>query len=130
MFYRAIIIWVLLSIIAVLNGISRNVYISPTLGEYTGHVISTFILCIIIFLVTVLSIRWINPRGSRDALSVGIFWIMLTGAFEFLAGHYLFGNSWERLLADYNIFQGRIWVLVLLSTLFAPLCADRLRTSL
>ena len=46
-----------------------------------------------------------------------------TGGFEFLAGHYVFGNSWERLIADYNVFRGRIWILVLAANIFAPLSA-------
>ena len=46
---------------------------------------------------------------------------MLTLAFEFLAGHYLFGNSWERLLADYDVARGRIWPLVLIVTFVTPL---------
>ena len=37
---------------------------------------------------------------------VGIAWVALTVAFEFLAGHYVFGNSWEKLLADYNVLRG------------------------
>jgi hypothetical protein len=45
----------------------------------------------------------------------------LTLAFEFLAGHYLFGNPWSKLLADYNLLRGHIWVLVLITTAFGPL---------
>jgi hypothetical protein len=62
-----------------------------------------------------------------QALGVGLFWLLFTVLFEFGAGHYLFRNPWEQLLADYNIFKGRIWVLVLLATLFAPYWAARLR---
>jgi hypothetical protein len=54
-------------------------------------------------------------------------WLLLTVAFEFLAGHYLFGHAWDRLLADYNLAGGRIWVLVLATTMFAPLAARWLR---
>jgi hypothetical protein len=45
----------------------------------------------------------------------------LTVGFEFLAGHYLFGNPWRRLLEDYNVVRGRVWMLVLLTTALAPL---------
>ena len=54
---------------------------------------------------------------------LGIAWVALSVAFEFLAGHYVFGNSWERLFADYNVFRGRIWIMVLVANLFAPLWA-------
>jgi hypothetical protein len=48
---------------------------------------------------------------------------VLTVAFEFLAEHYLFGNSWEKLLADYNIAQGDIWLIVLVMILISPILA-------
>ena len=97
MLFKAFIVWILLLILAVLNGGIRDLFISPRLGEQTGHVISTVILCTTIFLVAWLSIQWIGSDGTRDALLVGIQWVLLTVAFEFLAGHYLFGHTWERL---------------------------------
>jgi hypothetical protein len=60
-----------------------------------------------------------RTRGFGDRNSM----VALTVAFEFFAGHYAFGNSWERLIADYNVFRGRIWILVLLANFFAPLWA-------
>jgi hypothetical protein len=48
-------------------------------------------------------------------------------AFEFLAGHYWFHASWSALFADYNLAQGRIWILVLVTTLLAPVVARAMR---
>jgi hypothetical protein len=53
--------------------------------------------------------------------------VALTLAFEFLAGHYLFGNPWSRLLEDYDVFRGRIWILVLITTAVAPRLCARMR---
>ena len=55
--------------------------------------------------------------GSRTA----------TIMFEFLFGHYVMGHSWDSLWADYHIFQGRLWPLVLMVTLFGPLVARKIR---
>ena len=123
MFLRAIVVWLFLSVVAVINGIFRNSLITPRTGEYVGHVISTVILCALIFLVTWLLIRWIAPDSYGEAVMIGILWFLMTVSFEFLAGHYLFGNSWERLFADYNIAGGRVWALVLITTLVAPMCS-------
>jgi len=123
MILKASLIWVLLLLLAILNGAARNALITPRLGEQAGHIISTLILSLAILAVAWASIGWINPNGRRNALLIGATWVMLTGAFEFLAGHYLFGNSWEKLFADYNIAQGRIWVLVLITSFVAPLLA-------
>lgn len=72
-----------------------------------------------------LTIPWLGPRAVHQALLIGTVWIILTIAFEFLAGQYLFSNSWTRLLADYNLLRGRVWVLVPLATLLGPLWFSR-----
>jgi hypothetical protein len=123
MFTRALAIWLLLLILAVLNGAIREILLTPRFGEQTGHILSTAILCAAIILLSWFSIAWIRPKNGRAALLVGIAWVALTVAFEFLAGDYVFGNSWERLFADYNVFRGRIWILVLVANLVAPLWA-------
>lgn len=127
MLLKAIVIWLLLAVLAVATAGLRTGVITPRIGERWGHVVGTVILCLVIFFVAWLSIGWIGPAGARDTLYVGILWVVMTIAFEFLAGHYLFGNSWEKLFADYNIARGRIWVLVLVSTYFAPGLALLLR---
>jgi hypothetical protein len=126
-FIKAIVIWVLLAAVAVANGFFRNAVITPRLGGQTGHVISTVVLCVLILAITLVFIRWIGPRRTLDASLVGLMWVTMTLAFEFLAGHYLFGHSWQKLLADYNIWHGRIWVVVPVVTYFAPRWAYRLR---
>jgi hypothetical protein len=79
-------------------------------------------------LATWLFIRWIRPANSGEAIGTGVLWLVLTLMFEFIAGHYLFGNPWEKLLADYDIFRGRIWIVVLIVTVFAPIWMARLRS--
>jgi hypothetical protein len=44
-----------------------------------------------------------------------------------LAGHYVLGAPWPRLLADYDVIHGRIWILVLITTVTAPAIAARAR---
>jgi len=117
---RAVAAWGLLLVIAVANGALREYLLAPRLGGQAGHVVSVVVLCAAIFVVALLTIRWIGPRGRRDAVLIGATWLALTLVFEFLAGHYLFGNSWEKLFADYNLLRGRVWILVLLVSLFAP----------
>ena len=38
----------------------------------------------------------------------------MTVAFEFGFGHFVAGHSWQRLLGDYNLLEGRVWLLFLL----------------
>ena len=113
--------WFIFVIAAILNGTFRISFITPRVGEYAGHVISTVIFMFVIFAGTYLFLGYLNADLSRnDLLLIGAFWLVLTVVFEFVFGHYVVGHSWEMLLADYNIFKGRVWVLVLITTSLAP----------
>ena len=129
MFARALGVWLGILVLAVLNGAVRDLIVTPQLGEPTGHIASTIVLCVLIALVTRASIRWIGPASRMDAALIGTSWLTLTLSFELLAGHYLFGNSWARLLADYNVRRGRIWPLVLVTVLLAPVWARERTTA-
>jgi hypothetical protein len=123
LFPRATAIWFAILIVAIANGAFRQAVLIPRLGDATAHVLSTLALSAAVLLVAYLSFNWIGAAGSREYWSVGIYWLVLTIAFEFLAGHYLFGTPWHVLLADYKIHEGRIWPLVLVATLVAPTLA-------
>lgn len=126
MFLRAFAIWILFIVLAILNATLREKLISPALGEQPAHVVSSILLAVLIFSVTSPFIAR-NQLTSRQTLfAIGAMWLGLTVAFEFLFGHYVMGNSWKVLLADYNIFRGRTWLLVLLSVFFSPVLAARL----
>ena len=125
---RAVAIWFVLLTLAVINGVLRDFWLAPRLGDTTGRALSTILLCGLILLATWLTIRWIRPATAEAALRVGMLWLGLTLTFEFVVGHYGFGKPWPELLADYDIRRGRIWVLVLLVTFLAPLWTARLRS--
>lgn len=124
---RALAVWCLLVVLAVLNGGVRDTWLGPRLGAPIGRAVSTLMLCGLIFLTSWATIGWIRPATRADAFEVGVVWLALTLAFEFGVGHYGFGKPWRELLADYDLSRGRIWIAVLIVTLFAPLCAARLR---
>ena len=120
MILRALALWLVLCGVAIANGTVRQFVLVPRIGAYPGHVASSISLSLLIFFVAWLGIRWIGPATARQAWAVGAAWLLATVAFEFLAGHYLFRNPWSKLLADYDVRQGRVWVLVLIATALAP----------
>ena len=120
-FLFALGIWFIFIIAAILNGVLRNSFIAPKVGEHAGHVISTIILICVILVGTYLFISNLNINYTKtDLLLVGAFWLILTILFEFIFGHYVIGHSWSKLFADYNILKGRVWSFVLLITFIAP----------
>lgn len=125
MILRSLLVWCAIIPIAIANGAVRDVLIAPRVGEASAHVISTSLLCVAILGWTWLTIAWIRPADGRASVRIGCFWLALTVAFEFLAGHFVFGTPWARLVADYNLTEGRIWVLVPATTAIAPWLALR-----
>jgi hypothetical protein len=117
----------LILMLAILNGGVRETWLTPRWGARTGHVVSTLLLSGVILASAWLTIRWIRPSTTAAALRVGTIWLVLTLGFEFLAGHYLFGRTWASLWAEYDLTQGRIWVLIPLVTLLAPPLAGHAR---
>jgi len=124
---RSLVVWCAFVVLAVINGSFRDAVLTPRLGEHESHVIGTITLCTAILIVTWLTINWMRPAKSTDALLIGGVWVLMTVGFEFLVGHYVFGTSWARLLADYDLLGGRVWLLVLATVAFAPLTMARAR---
>ncbi len=128
MLTRAFVAWLGLMVLAILNGLLRQTVLIPRMGEPAGHIVSTLLLSAVILVAAWAWLPWLGARHAPQAWRIGGLWLVLTVAFEFLAGHFLFGNSWERLLADYNVAHGRVWLLVLVATLLGPVLAHARRS--
>lgn len=122
-----IITWLIFMFLAIINAGIRNRVYKPIVGDLIAHQISTLLLIFIIFVVTYLILH-LNQLELNDseALIMGSLWLIFTIGFEFVAGHYIFGNPWETLFADYNLLKGRIWSFVLITTFLAPFLTHKL----
>jgi|GEM_PF-5379161 len=58
--------------------------------------------------------------STRQALLIGIIWLALTVAFEFVFGRLVMRRPWSQLLSDYNVFKGRMWAVFLIWLTLAP----------
>jgi len=125
MFKRTVIAWCVLLVAAVGNGAVREVLIAPYTSDLAAHAASAVTISAATLILSWFLVPWIGPVTSAEALRVGAVWVALTVAFELLGGHYLFRASWSQLLADYNVFAGRVWVLVLVTTIVAPFVSVR-----
>ena len=127
MIIRTILIWSGLLGLAIANGGFREAVLVPRLDLGVARAVSTLMLSGLIVAFGWVLMPWIGPATIQDAWIIGTLWVTLTLAFEFLGGHFLFGKPWPELLADYNLFEGRIWVMVLIVTLMTPALAFTLR---
>ena len=120
MIAKYIFVWFVLAIVANINGIIRNEVYKDALGDLCAHQLSTLILIILFGLVIWGFSRLWKITSAQQAWTIGLIWLGMTIAFEFIFGHFVVGHPWSKLLHDYNIFQGRIWILVLIWTTVAP----------
>ena len=118
----AFVIWVVFFIANILNEMLRRALASPDLGEYGGHVTSIIRLVfftIIMSYIFVSSLE-VNFCSKADIFFVGFMWFILSVAYEIVYRRYFKYYPWSILLANYNIFEGRLRGLVLLTQLTSP----------
>jgi len=124
---KAATLWLAILVLAILNGGFRETALIPALGSFTGLIASGVILSACIFIVAFAAAPWFGPLTPRQWLSVGLFWLLLTVAFEFGLGRFVQHKPWGELLNAYTFQGGNIWPIVLLVTLLSPWLAARLR---
>lgn len=114
-------------ILAIGNGILREVTYGSFMTELNAHQLST-VLAIIVFGFAVLILsKYVYPDSPSQAVLIGSIWLGLTLCFEFLFGRYVAGHAWSRLFQDYDLFSGRIWLVLLAWVTVLPYIAYRVR---
>ncbi len=116
--------WLVFMIIAITSGALREWLLTPRLGEHAAHQVGTLVVCLLIAAVIVPGIRRLQPTPPQ-ALALGATWMAMTIAFEFGVFHVIVGHPMAALLADYNLADGRLWPLVLLTELLTPWIVTR-----
>jgi hypothetical protein len=117
---RALGVWSIILVLAILNGALREKFLLPALGARPGLFLSGVSLAAMILLLACLSVPWLGVTHRVGFLYVGMFWLILTLVFEFCFGMLLQGKSWHVMLQAYTFSNGNIWPLVLLVTGVAP----------
>jgi hypothetical protein len=112
--------WLGLVGIAILNGVLREKGYSRFMSDLMAHQLSTGIAIILFGVFVLLLTRLWRIGSSEQAFLIGAIWTFLTVVFEFVFGHYVMGQPWRRLFHDYNLLQGRLWILLLVWTAVAP----------
>jgi hypothetical protein len=100
-------------VIALINGAIREGWYGKHVSELQAHQLST-VTGILLFgvYIWVLMRLW-RPESAEQAIAIGLVWLGMTVAFEFLFGHYVAKRSWRELRRDYHLFAGRVWLVVL-----------------
>ena len=93
MIRKALIVWLILIAAEIVHGIARGIFLVPHVGQFRSNQIGVFTGSLIILAVALVSVRWIGATRSSQMFGIGVLWLILTLAFEFLFGHLMGGRG-------------------------------------
>ncbi|MBD2041249.1 hypothetical protein [Microcoleus sp. FACHB-672] len=133
-FGLAFVLWLIAFAIGAGNNSIADLFIAPGFGEYGSHVYKIAVLIVVFFVLA-----WIYARQNRGAtwgssvLGTGFLWVGLSAIADLILKAYVWNIprqcpetyktivSSTCVLADYYIWEGRLWILLLVSAFLAPL---------
>ncbi len=120
MITKYFLLWFPMIVIAIINGALRQGFYVTFLDNLSAHQLSvvTGILFFAIY-IWIITGKW-KIKSSKESVQIGLMWLLMTIFFEFLFGHFIMGHTWEKLLYDYNILEGRLWIIVLIWVTISP----------
>ncbi|MBZ5621502.1 MAG: hypothetical protein LAQ69_22660 [Acidobacteriia bacterium] len=68
----------------------RALLLVPVVGDFRARQIGVFTGSLLILLVAYVCVPWLRARTTWALLQVGLLWLVLTVAFEFSLGHFVF----------------------------------------
>ena len=125
---KAIAIWLVIVIMAIVNAAIREAVLIPTIGSALALPVSGLLLSAIVFLIAFIAIPWFNSAENKIYITVGIIWFMLTLLFEVLFGYFVTGKTWSEIVQVFDLRKGDLFILVLLMTLIAPWLSAKIRS--
>ena len=127
---RAVVIWLFIAALAVVNGVIRESVVAPYVGEVLALSLSGIILSLIVFTVTYFSFSFMGIKEKLGCFLVGAQWVLMTLAFEFVFGHYVAGKSWVEIIQVFNVARGDLFTLVIMVTFFSPFIVGEMKRAL
>ena len=124
---RILLLWAAIIPLAIANGMLRDAVLARSFGQSRARTVSGLSLSAVILAWALLTITWIPFPGPLPYVGVGLLWLALTVAFEFLFGRLVARKSWRELLRAYRFEGGDIWPIVLIVVAASPLAAAALR---
>ncbi|WP_033396255.1 hypothetical protein [Thermodesulfatator atlanticus] len=122
--FKTIILWILIAIFAVLNGILREKLFVSLMGIKIALPLSGLTLSSIIATIVWFFLPKMGLSRRIDFILVGVLLVFFTLIFEFLFGYFVIGKNFSELLEVFDIKNGNLFLLVLLVIGFSPwVCA-------
>ncbi|MEW6326893.1 MAG: hypothetical protein AB1487_04780 [Thermodesulfobacteriota bacterium] len=120
-------IWLIMVVMAIVNGVFREKVLLPNLGQNIALPLSGTMLSFFIFLIAYLAAPYFGKNDGITFIFIGLQWVSMTLLFEFLFGHYVSGKSWREIFQVFNILKGNLFIFALVISLGSPFFAAKLR---
>ncbi len=124
---KALVLWLAILALAILNGALRERLVIPLVGQFGGLIASGVILSCCVFAIALLASPWYGALASSQWWLIGLLWLLLTLLFELGFGRLVQGRQWTELAQAYTFAGGNIWPVVLVVTFTSPWLAAKLR---
>lgn len=122
-YFQSFVIWILFAILTVFFGAFRELVFIPNTG-LSPNLSRALLLPLAFFYIIGITYLFLKKTKAKynksDLVKIGVFWFVATILFEFGFGGFVMGHSIEKLLADYNLLEGKTWSLFLICVLTAP----------
>jgi hypothetical protein len=126
--FRAVLSWFVLLAVAFLNGALRQLAYPSTLGDFAARQVAAGVGAVALGVAIWLILRRWPLSRAPQAWATGALWAALTVAFEvaLVRGG---GRPWDDVLAQYALWKGSLWPLLVLWALVAPAALSALQRS-
>jgi hypothetical protein len=125
---RALLSWLVLLAVAFLNGALRVFAYPASLGDFAARQVAAGVGAVL-FGASIWFLLRLWPLGTaRDAWATGALWAALTVVFEAVLGRGG-GEPWDAVLAQYALWRGSLWPLLVLWVLAAPAALSAVQRS-
>lgn len=124
-FLKLLIAWLLILPAMIMNGLFRELVLKSLVPAPVAEAISVAIGLAIVVVLTRYLLRPLAGKPTAQVVRASVILVLLTVAFEFLFGHYVDGKSWSELAANYEVWNGKLWPILLAAIAFMPFLWSR-----
>lgn len=120
-------IWLLIVFAAIINGVVRELLFTPLLGAEMSLPLSGLTLSALVLVISYGTLAIFGKVKTGVYVFMGLFWLVLTLAFEYLFGHFVLGKHWQEINQVFNLMEGNLFSVVLIVTAASPWLAAKLK---
>jgi hypothetical protein len=131
MWWRALLIWVVIAGAEVVHGILRVKLLNPRVGDRRARQMAVGTGVLLNFFITWVTLPWVlagSVAGTGELLTMGGLWTGLMLVFDVGFGRWVFRFTWERIGRDFDLRRGGLLGLGMLLLGLSPWLAAWLRS--